>query len=371
MEMRAFPPATFLYAVESSEDFLSRSTAGVIVVQGTEKRWEIKRAFDAKKLRVAKVDLGFGNGRTVPNQAEDARCVHRWWPSDSEPWGAICLIHGFGDHGGRFRTMGNTLASLGLAVLAIDLIGHGRSPGRRGVIDSYEQLLNEVRISLEFTEASWPKIPKFLFGQSMGGNLVLNWLLRKDHAEANVKNNQWASSHRLRGAIIGAPMLRTPRMPQERFMRAGRMLAEWFPNLRIHTPHQAELLTRDRIAQDAYTRDKLVHRSMSLRLATNLIDSGTWALENAHLLKTPTLLLHGSVDRLTCPKATEEFADRAGGIARFIACEGCRHDLTQEPQREWLFEMAANWAKQQCIRSWTFPANSQPTPASRKAKQSA
>ncbi|MFM8401404.1 MAG: serine aminopeptidase domain-containing protein, partial [Pirellula sp.] len=79
------------------------------------------------------------------------RYVHRWWPKDTEHWGAITLVHGFGDHSGRFDGMATSLASYGLAVTAIDLIGHGRSPGRRGVIDSYEQLIDEVDMSVELS----------------------------------------------------------------------------------------------------------------------------------------------------------------------------------------------------------------------------
>jgi acylglycerol lipase len=276
------------------------------------------------------VELGMGQ----------MRYVHRWAPRDHGPWGCVSIIHGFGDHGGRFAGMAASLASMGLSVVACDLIGHGRSPGKRGVIVSYDQLLDEVERSLGHAVECWPRVPHFLFGQSMGGNLVLNWAIRRD-----------AGGYPVFGLVAGSPMLRSPNMPKDPIMNAGRWLAQRFPNLRIPTPVQVSKLSQDRRAQDAYLRDPWVHRSMSLRLAASLIDSGLWAIEHASELRVPTLLMHGSEDTLTCPRGTREFAERAGEIATHRSWHGCRHDLHDEPQRERVFTTMAHWLKEKCVRS--------------------
>ncbi|MFO0012840.1 MAG: lysophospholipase [Planctomycetota bacterium] len=276
------------------------------------------------------VDLGYGQ----------TRYMHRWVPSDEVPWGCVSIVHGFGDHGGRFAGMATSLASMGLNVLACDLVGHGRSPGKRGVIVSYEQLLDEVERMLGYAAGCWPRVPHFLFGQSMGGNLVLNWAMRRD-----------ARGYPLFGIVAGSPMLRSPNMPKEAIMNAGRWLAQRLPNLRIPTPVQVSKLSQDRRAQDAYLRDPWVHRSMSLRLAASLIDSGLWAIEHASELRIPALLMHGSEDTLTCPVGTRDFAERAGKIATHRSWPGCRHDLHEEPQRERVFATMAQWFKEQCVRT--------------------
>ena len=257
------------------------------------------------------------------------------------PWAALTLVHGFGNHGGRFAGIGTSLASLGIAVQAIDLIGHGRSPGRRGCIDSYDQLLDDVCVSLQHSKESFPRTPQFLFGHSMGGNLVLNLALRrpKDLTEAH-------------GLIVSSPMLRAGVMPKEHIMNAGRWLASKIPNWRIKAPVEVAKLSQDRRAQDSFLRDRLVHRNMSLRLAANLVDSGGWALENASLLKTRTLLMHGSEDTLTCPSATQAFAEASNGMASFRLWNGCRHDLHDDLQRERVFDYMTRWIKQQCITSF-------------------
>jgi len=295
------------------------------------------------------VDLGGGH----------MRFAHRWSPGHEKPWGVLTVVHGFGDHGGRFAGMATSLASIGLAVSAVDLVGHGRSPGRRGVIDSYDRLLDEVGMSLRYSSEIWPRVPQFLFGQSMGGNLVINWILRCSNGEIPL----W-------GAVAGAPMLKTPSMPREQIMNAGRWLAQRFPNLRLPAPVQVDKLSQDRRAQDAYLRDPWVHRSMSLRLAASLIDSGLWAIEHADRLRVPMLLMHGSDDTLTCPRGTQEFAERAGGIATHRGWQGCRHDLHDEPQREQVFAFLTHWLKERCITVARVPSPA-PIPSPSRVRQAA
>lgn len=290
----------------------------------------------------------------VVKSAGSTRFHHSWTPASISPWAALTLVHGFGDHGGRFEGMATSLASFGIAVQAIDLVGHGRSPGRQGCIESYNQLLDDVCDSLQYSKAIFPKIPQFLYGQSMGGNLVLNLALRRP---LDVKG-----AH---GLIVGSPMLRAGKMPKEYYMDAGRWLASKIPNWRIKAAVDATKLSHDRRAQDAYLRDPWVHRNMSLRLAMNLVDSGLWALENASMLQTRTLLMHGSEDTLTCSKATQSFAETSSGMATFRLWNGCRHDLHDELQRERVFEYMTRWMKQQCITSFKISR-----PVSIRLKQS-
>jgi acylglycerol lipase len=271
----------------------------------------------------------------------EMRFHHRWMPESKSPWAILSVVHGFGDHSGRFDGMGTSLASLGVGVLATDLIGHGRSPGKQGCIDSYDQLLDEVESSMKYAQQLHPRIPHFLFGQSMGGNLVLNLALRRPYTMENV-----------RGIVAGSPMLKAGKMPKEQIMNAGRWLATKLPNWRIKAPVVVSKLSSDRRAQDAYLRDRWVHRQMSLRLGANLIDSGLWALEHAHLLSTPSLMMHGSEDTLTSPIATQQFAEATQGLATYKCWTGCRHDLHDDMQRERVFAFMTHWMKRQCTLSF-------------------
>ncbi len=271
---------------------------------------------------------------TFESSGGKIRYGHLWSPEGEEPWAVLCVIHGFGDHGGRFAGMATSLASTGISVLALDLVGHGRSAGRRGCIESYEHLLDEVDLSLDCAERYAPSKTRFLMGQSMGGNVVLNWALGRGQSQSLVQ-----------GVVCGSAMLRSPKLPKEQIMNAGRWLARKFPNARIPAYVQVERLSQDRRAQDAYLRDPWVHRCMSLRLALGLIDQGEWAIAHASQLTIPTMLMHGSDDTLTCLSGARAFVERSNGQAQLRVWPECRHDLHDEPQRERVFAYMHRWIK--------------------------
>jgi alpha-beta hydrolase superfamily lysophospholipase len=264
------------------------------------------------------------------------RFINRWQPLRQAPSAIVTIIHGLGDHGGRFAQMANSLASAGVAVLAVDLIGHGLSPGRRGVISSFDSLLDEVGNATYLGSRYWPTVPSFVVGQSMGGNLVLNWSMRRPFEAKKVN-----------GIVAMAPMLRMARSPSPNFLKVGKWLEKRFPNIRLGTPVDVRQLCSDPLGQDAYLRDRLVHRKMSLRLGLSLIESGQWILDNAELLQKPTLLMHGCDDTLTCPLATEELASKACNSTTLRLWNHCRHDLHFELQRESVVAFLFDWMRRQ------------------------
>jgi alpha-beta hydrolase superfamily lysophospholipase len=201
-------------------------------------------------------------------------------------------------------------------------------------------MLSEIDQSLEYCEQRWPQLPPFLFGQSMGGNLVLNWGLRRDR--------------KVQGIIAAAPMLRPGSPPNPRFVQVGRRLGRWFPNFCMKTPLQVDRLCRDLDAQQYYLSDELVHRQMSLRLGMALLESGEWAIEHSKALRTSTLLLHGNADRLTCLEATKEFAERSKKWSTLQVWDGLRHDLHFEPEWKLVLDHMRRWLANQCLRSRTL-----------------
>lgn len=263
------------------------------------------------------------------------RFVNTWLPLRISPWASLTIFHGFGDHGGRFDSIAVSLASSGVGVLAVDLIGHGRSPGRRGVIPSYNSMMDEVGNATNLASRMWEETPAFVLGHSMGGNLVLNWAIRRRFEAKS-----------LLGLIAVAPMLRLAKKPSLQFLKVGRWLEQRWPNFRLSAPVDVRQLCSDPSGQDAYRRDPLIHRKLTLRLGNALIENGEWAMENAAQLTKPCLLMHGADDTLTCPKATEEFADRVGESATLKLWPNCRHDLHFELQRESVVTFLLSWLRQ-------------------------
>ncbi|MEM7313594.1 MAG: alpha/beta fold hydrolase, partial [Planctomycetota bacterium] len=102
----------------------------------------------------------------------------RGWIPQSAPRCAIVIVHGLGDHSGRFEAPANWLRDRGAAVYALDQIGHGQSPGKRMCIPSYVSLLDDLEHVLAEVHYRHPDVPKGIFGQSMGGNIALNYSMR-------------------------------------------------------------------------------------------------------------------------------------------------------------------------------------------------
>lgn len=252
----------------------------------------------------------------------------RTWEPGGDPAGAICIVHGLGEHGGRYVDLAEYLTARGWAVIAIDLRGHGRSEGRRGHISSYEALMDDISILLEEASGRYPGQPLFLFGQSMGGNLVINHALRRKSGIA--------------GVIASSPMLRTAFKPPYWKTIIGKFLRPVLPLLPLYNEVRAADLSRDPDVVSAYESDPLVHDRLTLRFYDVLL-AGEWAIRHAADLEVPTLIMHGDRDRVTSPEASGEFSARAGDICTFKVWEGFYHEIHNEPGREVAIDYLIGW----------------------------
>ncbi|MGI9472883.1 MAG: lysophospholipase [Rubripirellula sp.] len=265
------------------------------------------------------------------------RFVRSWRPQDTAVSSdhistVLAVVHGLGDHSGRFDEMARWFAERGVHVYALDLLGHGNSPGDRMVIPSYEALLHDVENFVDYVQRRHEHSPLGLFGQSMGGNLVLNHQLRGYSRTAYV--------------IAGSPMLRSANQPGAISMFFLRMLSQVCPNIKINGNVNSSELSRDPEMQQAFQEDPLVQHGITLKLGRVLIDSGEWALQSAHQIPTTALLTHGSEDRITCHQASIEFAERSQGMATTKIWPGGKHDLHHDTARDEYFASMLAWIRE-------------------------
>ena len=262
------------------------------------------------------------------------RFVRSWSPSTeirASPQDQIVLglVHGLGDHSGRYDEMGRWFASRGMHVYAFDLMGHGKSSGGRMAIPNYEALILDVESFFEYVKQQNAGSRYGLFGQSMGGNLVLNHQLRGYSQPAFV--------------IAGSPMLRAVEQPGRISMSLLRAFSYLLPNFKLRGNVDPSCLSRDPRMQRAFNEDPLVQRGVTLRLGRVLIDSGDWALKHADQLPTQTLITHGSDDQITCHRASQEFTQRASGKAVAKIWSGGKHDLHHDIVKDEYFSMLFDW----------------------------
>ncbi len=255
------------------------------------------------------------------------RFVYCWGPRD--PKGYVGIVHGLGEHGGRYAELATQMASRGYFVAAYDQQGHGHDPGKRGVITSYQSLLHDVGQLLSWLRLQARGRPCFLFGHSMGGNLVTNYVLREKVLPTAV--------------IASSPMFRSPREPRGPFNWIARLALRIAPNLCIGAGIRFEDLTDDPIEQRQVASDPLYHRRVSLRLGAELIDSGRWAIENADQFKRPILITHSPNDRLTKATGSAAFAAKAGSICQMVSLENHRHETFRDLDKRAVWELLISY----------------------------
>jgi alpha-beta hydrolase superfamily lysophospholipase len=251
------------------------------------------------------------------------------WTPVNELRGTLGIIHGLGEHSSRYVQFARQFVQAGFRVVAYDQRGHGQTEGKRGDAPSYEVLLDDIESLIAEMTSGDMGLPKYLFGQSLGGNLVLNLALRR---RPNVA-----------GIIASSPLL-LPTHPPSRWKQiAARLLQRTYPSFRFRTGVQAEGLSHDATFIAAYKADPLVHDFVSTRLAVAMLDAGQWALDHAAKLTFPTLLMHGTADPITSVDATIEFAQRAGDTCTLRTFPGLYHELHWERERVEVTNVVLAW----------------------------
>ncbi len=254
-----------------------------------------------------------------------------WQPDNNLDLKAvICLVHGMGEHSGRYEHLAKFFANKNYAVIAFDHRGHGKSDGKRGHVASYQILLDQVDRALEETSKRFPGAAKFIYGHSMGGNVVINHALTRNP--------------RVLGVIASAPWLRLPEpVPPKKIWQARLMKMLWgsyTESNRLDT----SLLSRDPKVIEAYEIDELVHDKISVRFFLGCHQAAVNSLYNAGSLYVHMLVMHGSEDGITDPSGSQDFCAKAGeGMADLKIWEGLYHELHNEPEQQEVFEYVLDW----------------------------
>jgi alpha-beta hydrolase superfamily lysophospholipase len=249
-----------------------------------------------------------------------------WTPE--KPLALVCLVHGLGEHVGRYEHVAQQLNRSGIAVYGIDLRGHGHSPGKKGHA-SCQDLWDDVESLMKHARLSHLDVPLFLYGHSWGGNIVSNFLLRRNSGE-------------IRGAILSSPWLKLSFEPARMKLLMAQWLSGIYPSLTQANDLQPEHLSRDPRVGEAYIRDPLVHQKISAGLFSEAVLNGQYALEHASQLSKPLLIMHGTDDQITSAKASEEFSEIAPN-ARLQLWPDMRHETHNEYGKEEVVEFVCRW----------------------------
>ncbi|MBO3458335.1 lysophospholipase [Aetokthonos hydrillicola Thurmond2011] len=242
------------------------------------------------------------------------------WHPFGKPDAIVVILHGLGSHSGLFSNVFKHLVRAGYAVYGLDLRGHGRSQGQRGHITSWSEFREDLRAFLKLIEAQEHRCPRFLLGHSLGGLIILDYVLRVPTG--------------IQGVITMAPPLGKIGISPVQ-LTLGRTLSQVMPRFALNTSFARSRVSREESVLATLRQDRYMHSRGSARLATEFLDTVAWIQSHANDLQVPILILHGEADQVALPEGSRIFFEKIGfpDKERYEYSESCHalhHDLNYQ-----------------------------------------
>lgn len=249
--------------------------------------------------------------------------------------GQVLLVHGLGEHMGRYEAVAQALHTAGWQVHAYDQRGHGSSDGARGVIPDAHSLLDDLGAVIDAIRQ--PALgPLVLVGHSLGGLVAARFV-----AEAlQVKPARW--SRPVDGLVLSSPALDAGLSVVQKMLMA--VVSRLAPNLAVNNGLDPSWISNDAAVVAAYKADPLVHSRISGRLARFIAEAGPEVLALAPVWRLPTLLLWAGADRCVRPAGSARFAELAPkACLQTQVWPDMAHEIFNEPERDEVLAVVLRW----------------------------
>lgn len=252
----------------------------------------------------------------------------RHWPAAGAPKASLVICHGVNSHGGQYIRAAEALASRGFAVTALDLRGRGRSEGERFYVDSIDDYVSDLSLTIDLGRSHHPDLPLFLLGHSAGGVTSVTYAL--DHQD------------RLDGLICESFAFRVyaPDIALKLLEGASHVL----PHAHV-LKLKMEDFSRDPAWVAELNADPLTHNEVQpVQTVAAFARAGERFEREFSRITLPVLILHGTADKATRPDGSQQFFDEAGSADKTLKLyEGHYHDLLNDLGREQVMDDIANW----------------------------
>ena len=247
-----------------------------------------------------------------------------WRKSAATPRAETIIVHGFGEHSGRYEALTDCLNANQFSVTGYDHRGHGKSEGGRGHVERFSDYEDDLALIISRVASKPAGLPLFLIGHSMGGLITLRYLARNDPA--------------LRGAVVSAPLIAiAARVPPHKLM-IGKVSATLMPRLTLNNEIDPSVLSRDGNVGLAYAADPLVHRVVSAKWFAEATRAMEEIVRQAPAIAAPLLIMHGTEDKLASYDATARLFPSIGSRDKEFVTYTCYyHELFNEPEKQDLF----------------------------------
>jgi len=256
--------------------------------------------------------------------------LQAWMPE--QPKASLLLVHGLGEHSGRYLPLVEKLTGLGVAVFTFDGRGHGKSVEGRpdAFFESAQDYLQDIDVLFGKAKNYLKDLPTFLLGHSMGGGLVAAYVL-KYQPEAT-------------GVILSSPaIMEDPGTPALLKSVAG-FVSRYFPRLKA-LKLDAKMISRIPAEVQTYLGDPLVYTEpVPARTGQELFLQMKYVQQNAENFRLPLLILHGSGDRLTNPDGSNLLFQKASSEDKTLEVfEGGYHELIRDLESKRYLDLIADW----------------------------
>lgn len=240
----------------------------------------------------------------------------RSWVAD-DPSAVVALVHGIAEHSGRYEHVGSRLARSGYTAVAVDLTGHGRSPGWPGDVDSLDRWLEDVDALLARARSEAGDRPVFLLGHSLGALVAATYLLRHP------------------GAVLGLVLSGTAVLAGDLYIEASAR-GEGVP---------AQAVSRDPEVVRAYVEDPLVfHDRVTPEANALALEAAIELNSRAGEITAPVLMLHGGSDLIADPQGARDLLEALGSEdSELKVYEGLYHEVMNEPEKDRVLDDVVAW----------------------------
>lgn len=259
------------------------------------------------------------------------------WAVD-EPKAVICLVHGLGEHCRRYDHVAAYYNERGFSVISFDNIGHGKSEGKRGHTPTYQIFLDNITVLLQTAEKEYPLLPKFLYGHSLGGNMSLTYVLKKNP--------------KIAGIVTTGAFITLPKPAPKLLVGFGKIMRNIIPSLLQSNNLEVEYISRDENEVKKYLADPLVHDRLSVNMGIEILNAGEWLENYEGHIEMPVLLMHGADDGITAPGGSELMSKNLKGDVTFKSWEGMYHEIHNEPDQKSVFDFTLKWIESK-IEKWS------------------
>jgi acylglycerol lipase len=252
------------------------------------------------------------------------------WAPDVELIADVVLIHGLGEHSGRYVPVAEALTAAGFQVSALDLRGHGRTTGvERGMIDDFDLLVDDA---FRFVASAHTTRPMFVYGHSMGGLATVRLAER--------------SQDGVTGFVIASPALVAAESIPKILVKIVNFVGKIAPRLKT-IALEGDAISRVQSVRDDYDRDPLNYRGkIRAGTARQMNITVAKALSEAGRITKPILILHGDADRLASPAGSRRLDELVASSDRTLRIwPGAYHELHHEPEREEVLQTIITWMK--------------------------